>query len=67
MSNSKITELQYGDFSLDFHQKMGQKRIPIVGQMERESKSVTERRGWFMLNRERLDYREGWWVSPEQC
>jgi len=30
----KITEIQYGDFSLDFHQKMGKKRMPIVGQME---------------------------------
>lgn len=34
MNDSKITELQYRDFSLDFHQKMGKKRIPIVGQME---------------------------------
>lgn len=34
MNNSKITQLQYRDFSLDFHQKMGGKGIPIVGQME---------------------------------
>jgi len=34
MDDSKITELQYRDFSLDFHQKMGKKRIPIVGQLE---------------------------------
>ncbi len=34
MNGSKIGKVQYRDFSLDFHQKMGKKRIPIVGQME---------------------------------
>ena len=30
----KITELRYRDFSLDFHQRMGKRGKPIVGQME---------------------------------
>jgi len=29
-----MTEVQYRDFSLEFHQRMGKKRKPIVGQME---------------------------------
>jgi len=29
-----MLELSYRDFSLDFHEKMGQKSIPIFGQME---------------------------------
>ncbi|MDI6839435.1 MAG: radical SAM protein [bacterium] len=34
MDDLKITEVEYRDFSLDFHQKMGSKSIPIKGQME---------------------------------
>lgn len=34
MNSSKIREIQYRDFSLDFHKKIGKKGKPIVGQME---------------------------------
>jgi len=34
MADSKITEVEYRDFSLDFHQKTASKPIPIKGQIE---------------------------------
>ena len=34
MDGLKITEVEYRDFSLDFHRKIGSKHIPIKGQIE---------------------------------
>ncbi len=34
MDDVKISEVEYRDFSLDFHQKAGSKRMPIKGQIE---------------------------------
>ncbi len=34
MVNPKKTEIEYRDFSLDLHRKLGKKGIPLVGQME---------------------------------
>lgn len=34
MDDFKITEVEYRNFSLDFHQKIGSKHIPIEGQIE---------------------------------
>lgn len=34
MDDFKITEVEYGDFSLGFHRRIGSKHIPVKGQLE---------------------------------